>query len=135
MTKLKRRTFIITGIAAVSGAAIGSFYLLRGNETKWKKQPLIYPLVLSNFLNEASLRSVGKSYLSAHPEDNSGIKLSNEITKDISSYSSKPGDETEMAQAIEKQVEMEFKSGRLLNLQGWVMSETEARQCALLSLS
>jgi hypothetical protein len=30
---------------------------------------------------------------------------------------------------------MDFKSDKLIVIKGWVISETEARQCALLSLS
>ena len=36
---------------------------------------------------------------------------------------------------IEKNVEMDFKADKLIVIKGWIMSETEARQCALLSLS
>ena len=36
---------------------------------------------------------------------------------------------------IEKNVEMDFKEDKLIVIKGWIMSETEARQCALLSLS
>jgi hypothetical protein len=32
-------------------------------------------------------------------------------------------------------VETDFKSERLIVIKGWVLSQTEARQCALLSLS
>jgi hypothetical protein len=39
------------------------------------------------------------------------------------------------AMEIEKSVEMDFKADKLIVIKGWIMSETEARQCALLSLS
>ena len=47
----------------------------------------------------------------------------------------KTNDKANQAMAIEQHVEMDFKSDKLILIKGWVISETEARQCALLSLS
>jgi len=44
-------------------------------------------------------------------------------------------DGQDRAMEIEKIVEKDFKSERLFMIKGWILSETEARQCALLSLS
>ncbi|HEY2350301.1 MAG TPA: hypothetical protein VGH64_14890, partial [Puia sp.] len=61
---MKRRTFIYTGtgIAVATGLGVGAF-LLRNPESKWKIKPFLYPFILSNFLNEESLRAVGNNYL------------------------------------------------------------------------
>jgi hypothetical protein len=37
--------------------------------------------------------------------------------------------------SIEEQVRDDFAAGRTVVVSGWVLSETEARQCALFSLS
>ena len=48
---------------------------------------------------------------------------------------SQANDKAYQAMEIEKNVEMDFKSDKFIVIKGWVISETEARQCALLSLS
>jgi len=131
---MKRRTFIYTGVAVAGGIALSDLLLLN-NESKWKKQPFLYPLILSNFLDEGSLRIIGNSYRVTRPDENSKEKLMNAITSGMPAIQSKTNDLTYQAMEIEKNVEMDFKSDKFIVIKGWVISETEARQCALLSLS
>jgi hypothetical protein len=131
---MKRRNFIYTGVAVAVGLGAGSYFLV-DNESKWKKQPFLYPFILSNFLNEESLRVIGESFRAMNPDENSKVKLLNAITLgiNVNQYNSKGA--TDLAQEIEKKVEIDFKSEKMLLIKGWVISETEARQCGLLSLS
>ena len=131
---MKRRTFIYTGVAVAAGIALSDLLLLN-NESKWKKQPFLYPFILSNFLDEGSLRIIGNSYRVKKPDENSKEKLLNAITSGMSKIQSKANDMAYQAMEIEKNVEMDFKSDKFIVIKGWVISETEARQCALLSLS
>ncbi len=131
---MKRRTFIITGVVVAAGIGVCDLFLL-DNESKWKKHPFLYPFILSNILDEGSLRIIGNSYRILRPDENSKVKLLNEITNGIPAIQTNTNDIANQSMEIEKKVEMDFKSGRLLVVKGWVVSETEARQCALLSLS
>jgi hypothetical protein len=131
---MKRRTFIYTGVAIVAGIGLGDLYLLN-NESKWKKQPFLYPLILSNFLDEESLRVMGNSYRIQRPDENSKVRLLNALKNGMHTIQTRTNEMAEQALAIEKNVEMDFKSDKLMIIKGWVISETEARQCALLSLS
>jgi hypothetical protein len=69
------------------------------------------------------------------PDENSREKLLNAITRGMHTVQTKTNDKANQAMAIEQHVEMDFKSDKLILIKGWVISETEARQCALLSLS
>ena len=131
---MKRRTFIYTGVAVAAGLGLSGLYLLN-NESKWKKQPFLYPFILSDFLDEKSLRIIGNSYRMMRPDENSREKLLNAITRGMNTIQTKTNDKANQAMEIEQHVELDFKSDRLIVIKGWVISETEARQCALLSLS
>jgi tRNA pseudouridine-54 N-methylase len=131
---MKRRTFIYTGIGITALLGLGDLFLLN-YESKWKKQPFLYPLILSNILDEECLRIVGNSYRVMRPDENSKAKLLNAITSEMQTIHGKTNDISNQAMEIEKIVEKDFKSERLIVIKGWVLSETEARQCALLSLS
>jgi hypothetical protein len=131
---MKRRTFIFTGVAVAAGIGLSDFFLLN-NQPKWKKQPLLYPFILSNFLDEESLRAIGNSYRHERPDENSKVKLLDALTGRMQGNQTDTNDMANQAMEIEKNVEVDFKSYKLLVIKGWVISETEARQCALLSLS
>ena len=131
---MKRRTFIYTGVAVAAGIGLSDFFLLN-NQPKWKKQPLLYPFILSNFLDEESLRAIGNSYRHRRPDENSKVKLLDALTSRMRGNQTDTNDMANQAMEIEKNVEVDFKSYKLLVIKGWVISETEARQCALLSLS
>jgi hypothetical protein len=131
---MKRRNFIYTGVAVAAGLGAGSYFLV-DNKSKWKKQPFLYPFILSNFLNEESLRVIGETFRVMNPDENSKVKLLNAITLGINANQNNSKGATDLAQEIEKKVEIDFKSEKMLLIKGWVISETEARQCGLLSLS
>ena len=131
---MKRRTFIYTGIAVAAGIGLGDLLLLN-RHSKWKTRPLLYPFILSGILDEESLRVIGKAYRSQRPEENSKLILMNAIRSGLHAGSITANDLENQAMQIEKGVEIDFNSDKLIVIKGWIMSETEARQCALLSLS
>lgn len=131
---MKRRSFIYTSIALAAGLGLGDFFLLK-YESKWKKQPFLYPFILSNILDENWLRIIGNSYRVLRPDENSKAKLLNVITSEMHAIQTGNYDTSNQVMEIEKIVEMDFKSERTIVIKGWILSETEARQCALLSLS
>ncbi len=57
------------------------------------------------------------------------------LTSGMQTIQTTTNDMLHQAMEIEKTVELDFKSDKLIVIKGWVISETEARQCALLSLS
>lgn len=128
---MKRRAFIYTGIAIATGLGLSSLFLWN-KESKWKKQPFLYPLILSGILDEESLRVIGQSYRAQRPDENSKLTLRNAIVNGIQNSAD---DLENQAMEIEKSVETNFKTDKLIVIKGWIISETEARQCALLSLS
>jgi ABC-type oligopeptide transport system substrate-binding subunit len=70
------------------------------------------PEMLSLLADKATLRQVGAAYLEQHPEEKNRLQ-SLLSTADVQN---------------------DFVKGNIVVIKGWVLSVTEARQCALLSL-
>ena len=87
---------------------------------------------LLEMLGAARIWEIGSSYRKAVPNENTEAALRAAIsgsrpkTRTISSIWSDP---------IERQVQNDFATGRTVIVDGWVLAETEARQCALFSLT
>jgi hypothetical protein len=131
---MKRRTFILTTIAA--GTMVGMAVFFEDDKGSIKgKSPYMYPLILSGFCDENTIRHIGKSYRSLVPGENSKEKLMTLLEGDFKSKFNESSDYQLIVRQLEWQVENDFKKEKILIINNWVISETEARQCALLSLS
>jgi hypothetical protein len=75
-------------------------------------------------------REIGTQYRATVPSENTAAALRDAISS--SQHRQFPWIER---QSIEEQIRDDFAAGRSIVVTGWVLSETEARQCALYSLS
>jgi hypothetical protein len=131
---MKRRTFIYS--TAVVGVAAGlTLYYEWPKESKWEKLPLMYPYILSVFCDEATVKNIGLTYRNLVPAENSKEKLTTILTNDFQGKQISFSDHSAVANQLEMNVEKDFKEGKYFTVKGWIISETEARQSALLSLS
>ena len=130
-----RRAFLvkITGLAtlAMSYPLAGRF-LTKGNNT-------VSPLSdsLSRLLHHPeSARLIGAEYLRQNPEEGSIRILTQKISGTDTQYLAQgdlKGHRTE-ATSIGRQIRDDFGHGRVTQIDGWYLAETEARICALFSL-
>jgi hypothetical protein len=131
---MQRRTFIIS--TAVVGVAAGvTLYFKWPREPRWEKLPLQYPFILSGFCDEETVRTIGMDFRKLVPSENSKEKLLTLLTGDFQNKQISLSDHSAVANQLEMNVEEDFKNGKFLTVKGWIISETEARQAALLSLS
>jgi hypothetical protein len=131
---MKRRTFIIASIAAGTAIAIPVLYN-RYENAKWNKQPLIHPLILSHFNDEEAIRKIGVSYRSSVPSENSEKQLLTLLLPGSGGKKLEISDNSIDSQQLEEKSQQDFKADKVIIVNGWVLSVTEARQCALLSFS
>lgn len=82
--------------------------------------------------NEDGISEIGWAYLRLAPAENEVQLLSNRIFTDIRWDLLLSGD---VRQVIARRVREDFRKGRVVRLQGWVVSLTEARLCALVTLA
>ncbi len=131
---MKRRTFIITTAVAGVAAGVTVFYKWP-RPPKWEKQPLMVPYILSGFCDDHALRNIGISYIKQVPDENSKEKLQTLLTSGTQIKGSGLSDDSAVANQLELKIEQNFKEGDIITINGWVLSRSEARQCALFSLS
>jgi hypothetical protein len=81
-------------------------------------------------LGSERTRAIGTLYRASVPQESTAAALRAAIS------STRPtGFALSLRRPIETQVHDDFEDGRTILVGGWVLSQTEARQCALYSLS
>ncbi len=124
---MKRKYFIITGSLTVIGLPFAFKEIKQYN----KPNILTIPSLLKHFCDKKTLKQIGVDYRALTPAENEKHKLIDLIFK----KSIKSLDNSLIEGLLEKKIQEDFLSYRTIILQGWVISITEARQCALLSLN
>ncbi|WP_228851797.1 hypothetical protein [Aegicerativicinus sediminis] len=87
------------------------------------------PELLSTIWDTTTINAMGQSYRQQFIDENSErslVKLLNIKASD---------EESRILEKLTQQIEEDFKNGDTVALDGWILSRTEARQCALYSLT
>ena len=119
---MSRRTFIAL---IVVGLGIGAIPVVR-RIRRSKYEPLIEPLIIASILTKDEIHELGKTYINHFPEENSidvldtKLRTHHEANQPIQEH-------------IAKKIAADFKSDNTIMIEGWILSITEARQCALFS--
>jgi hypothetical protein len=126
---MKRRKFI--QISAYSTAAI-TVPLLNGCTEKPINAALVQPQFLSHIFDAKTMLETGQIYLKERPDENNKTKLADILT---SNSSVRPTSGASSVRSyFDKKIHDDFASGKTVIVNGWILSLTEARQCALFSL-
>jgi hypothetical protein len=130
---MKRKKFLLISAVAVTAAALPVVrYSCRDNETGDR---LEYPLVLNQFCESQEILAIGIHYRRLVPaEDNKERLTALLLTDDAGNrISSTPG--TAISHWLKQKISRDFMERNTIIANGWVISVTEARQCALYSMS
>jgi hypothetical protein len=90
------------------------------------------PLFLSHLADINTIIATGLAYRKAHQEEDNKNKLAELLLTNSTLHSS--SDDKAIRIMLDNKVENDFKTGRIAVVRGWVLSLTEARECALFSL-
>ena len=85
---------------------------------------------LLEMLGAERTREIGRRYRASAPAENTADALRSAITA-----SRRRGFAGRFHRSIDAQVHDDFSAGRVVMVDGWILSVTEARQCALYSLT
>ncbi len=123
---MDRRKALMVGAAGVVVLTLPAWFYFKGAsyDPALGKATVLYRI----WEDGPELQNVGIQYRELFPEENSRRKLLKLLTGDT------PRDEKEMAAVIEKQVHDDYRENRIVMIDGWMLSVTEARQCALFSI-
>lgn len=119
---MDRRNFIITS----SGTLVYLVFPLISCTSSDKDliRVITPPLSMSSILDSTTITQLGKSYLEKYPAENSVSQLVDLIIKETGSNPDE----------LQEKIKQDFREHNTVILQGWLLSITEARQCALFSL-
>jgi hypothetical protein len=128
---MDRRRFLQISVAGAAAISIPMVHC--GNKFN---DALSLPGMLSNICDDSTIRELGRSYLQKFPAEKNSAKLSkllliNKDGKDVAASS----DTEALVSLLEQKIHEDYKSSKIIVLKGWVLSITEARQCALYSLN
>ena len=131
---MKRRKFLWIGSAVVLAVASVPAYRYYKKKSKFYN-PLVTPNDLSRFCDEGIIRDIGLSYRNMTPGENEKKKLTDLLLAGDDGKLTGEWDNEAVFELIDKKVRKDFKEDKLQVIKGWVISTTEARQCALFSLT
>jgi hypothetical protein len=131
---MKRRKFLWIGSAVVLAVASVPAYRYYKKKSKFYN-PLVTPNDLSRFCDEGIIRDIGLSYRTMTPVENEKRKLTDLLLTSDEGKITAESDNEAVFELIDKKVRKDFKEDKLQVIKGWVISTTEARQCALFSLT
>lgn len=122
---MKRQQFVLLGAAGIAALAVPSYWYYF---TDADYDPVLArPEALSLIWEDAAIRDIGKKY-KAMP---AGESRQRGLVNALSTLKTKDSKAT--AEAIEQQIKKDFEAGNTVMVDGWILSKTEARQCALYS--
>lgn len=120
---MKRQQFVLLGAAGIAALAVPSYWYYF---TDADYDPVLArPEALSLIWEDAAIRDIGKKY-QAMP---AGESRQRGLVNALSTLNAKESKAT--AAAIEQQIKKDFETGNTVLVDGWILSKTEARQCAL----
>jgi hypothetical protein len=124
---MNRRAFVLLG---TTGILAISFPLSCSKINKVKYDPLLaQPQSLSALLDYEKITTIGNKYLAKTSDETDVGSLVKLIMHGISDNKAK------LAEALETKIKTDFEKRNTVMVDGWVLSVTEARQCAMSSLT
>lgn len=131
---MRRRKFI--WLSAASAAISALPWLASCTSTSKWTAVLAIPSTLGNFCDQPELMAMGKTYIEWVPDESTTSALENLILlNDDGRGTYEPGSEESLREFITRKADQDFNMDQTVILKGWVISKTEARQCALYFLT
>lgn len=124
---MNRRNFVLLGAAGIAAISIPTSCSYFGDV---EYDPLLaHPQALSVIWDNELIKTIGNKYRIQVPSEKNVRSLVNLLMEDISSNKSF------LAESLKQKIKTDFKTGKTVLVNGWVLSVSEARQCALYSLT
>jgi hypothetical protein len=129
---MRRRKFI--GIASIGVTAMGLTGIGCHDPNEGFGNVLNRPLQLSHICDLNTIRQIGVAYRGKTPADADPKRLTELLLTGVAgSKIPDPADETIVRTSLDQKINQDFKTSNIVIVDGWILSATEARQCALFS--
>lgn len=124
--RMQRRIFLAG--AATVGAGLAAGLTACDTRAPYDLPVLGMPALLAAMGHERIL-AIGRAYMSAVPDEGTAAGLQRAVASDASPWP------WSRVPALEQLVASDFEAQRIVLVDGWMLSVTEARQCALYALA
>ena|ERR1700753_1064004 len=122
---MQRRTFI--QLSAYTAAALT--LPLANSCTSSTNRILEQPLFFAHLVDSKTIQETGLAYRKLFPNEDSQTMLTGLLLGEDHSE-----DKKLIQSSLDQKVDQDFKTGKTVTAAGWILSITEARQCALYSI-
>ncbi len=122
-------------------SAIGGTVILATGISCNQQRPVSYdilgkPEALAQICDLKTLREIGRTYQDQTTSEKNIDKLANLLLADSAGNpASSTSDRSYIQNLISKKIDHDFETGNTVIVKGWILSVTEARQCAFLFLN
>tara|TARA_R110000868_G_scaffold81472_2_gene230612 strand:- start:743 stop:1126 length:384 start_codon:yes stop_codon:yes gene_type:complete len=123
---MERRKFIFVAASGVTTMIIPLGFYSCSNPKY--DSAFAKPILLSNIWDTQIIAEIGELYQKQYLQENTEQELVEILSEGISM------EKNDISESITSRIEEDFKTGKIVILDGWILSETEGRQCALFSL-
>lgn len=130
---MKRRKFILM-TAVVAAGIVVPVYISHQKYARLYK-PLVFPESLSKLFDKLAIKSIGTAYLSKNSSEKDVNTLKQLLLKDRTGKVYEENEKGAVRDMLNKETKTDFETGKMVLVDGWLLSVTEARQCALFSLT
>ncbi len=120
---MERRKFVLLSSALGTAVVLKAFASFN---TELNPELISGANSLDLIWNHNTLRDIGLKYRDLFPTENISETLANSLSTDFIN-------EFSMRLELEKRITKDFENDQIIILDGWLISLTEARQCALYS--
>lgn len=127
----RRKFLLLGGVGGVGGALLGAPHLTWLRSAWQDGESSLHGRLAALFHHPASARVIGRRYLQQFPLEMNVRSLLEGIGR--TDRLSTAGDR-ELTFALQQRIRQDFVEEKVVKLEGWILSVTEARLCALTEL-
>jgi hypothetical protein len=128
-----RRTFLTTLLSA-GLCILGKPPLVRASPSHAPQHNTLGLRLADLFTQRASVEVIGLEYLRSARQEQDSTTLSNLISSGCGHALGPHLADADLRECMRRRVRQDFAEGHILTMHGWVVSLTEARLCALVTL-
>jgi hypothetical protein len=133
VTSFPRREFLCRALAACATAGLGPAWLADGAQST---QPGRMPSTSAAYFGDqaAVVRGFGEAYVTMLGHD-SRLESVRAAARGTLELIERSRDQAGAIRALVRAVQRDFEQGRVVQVQGWILSKTEAELCTILLLT
>lgn len=124
---MNRKKFILLLGGVVAALGIPAYFHFYG-KVKYPSS-LAHPTSLATILDVKELKELGAAYRKQASDESSERALADVLLEEL------PVDKLEFETALDSLTRNDFEEGNTTEVNGWILSKTEARQCGLLTFA